>query len=140
MRFLLSAAALCALLFLQMPGLLAAPPQFAPVTPLAPGKALTFPRDFGAHPAFRTEWWYATGWLQTPDNRQIGFQITFFRSASGHGAGNPSSFAPTQLIIAHAALSDPAEQKLLHGEKSADRKSTRLNSSHIQKSRMPSSA
>ncbi|MET0983444.1 MAG: carotenoid 1,2-hydratase, partial [Telluria sp.] len=38
----------------------AAPPAFAPVTP---GRALSFPADFGAHPAFRTEWWYVTGWL-----------------------------------------------------------------------------
>ena len=26
-------------------------------------RALVFPRDFGAHPGARTEWWYATGWL-----------------------------------------------------------------------------
>lgn len=104
------------LVLLPLSNALAAPPQFAPVTP---GQSLTFPRDFGSHPEFRTEWWYATGWLQTPDRRQIGFQITFFRSATGQGTGNPSSFAPTQLIIAHAALSDPAEKKLLHGEKSA---------------------
>lgn len=110
MRFLL------ALLLLALSSALAAPPQFVPVVP---GTLLSFPRDFGSHPEFRTEWWYATGWLQTPDRKQIGFQITFFRSATGHGAGNPSKFAPAQLIIAHAALSDPAEKKLLHGEKIA---------------------
>ena len=107
------------LLFLLLSNALAAPPQFALVTPLTLGNALVFPRDFGAHPAFRTEWWYATGWLQTPDQKPIGFQITFFRSATGQGAANPSSFAPKQLIIAHAALSDPAQKKLLHSEKSA---------------------
>jgi predicted secreted hydrolase len=26
-----------------------------------PKKALQFPRDHGAHPGFRTEWWYITG-------------------------------------------------------------------------------
>ena len=36
----------------------AAPPVFAPVTP---GRTLTFPADYGAHPDYRTEWWYATG-------------------------------------------------------------------------------
>lgn len=106
----------CILLLLLLPNVLAAPPQLAPVTP---GRALAFPRDFGAHPDFRTEWWYATGWLQTPDQRPLGFQITFFRSATGHDAANPSRFAPKQLIVAHAALSDPAQEKLLHGEKSA---------------------
>ncbi|WP_394777506.1 lipocalin-like domain-containing protein [Undibacterium sp.] len=84
-----------------------------------PGKPLAFPQDYGAHPGYRTEWWYATGWLQTPDNKPLGFQVTFFRSATGADAANPSKFAPRQLIIAHAALSDPAIGRLLHDQKSA---------------------
>ncbi|MGV8891477.1 MAG: lipocalin-like domain-containing protein [Burkholderiaceae bacterium] len=107
------------LLLLLLPNALAAPPQFAAVTPLTADNPLTFPHDFGAHPTFKTEWWYATGWLQTPDHKQLGFQITFFRSATENDAANPSNFAPKQLIIGHAALSDPAEKKLLHGEKTA---------------------
>ncbi|GGC70605.1 lipocalin-like domain-containing protein [Undibacterium terreum] len=86
---------------------------------VVPGKALNFPQDFGAHPNYRTEWWYATGWLETPDKKPLGFQVTFFRSATGANAGNPSKFAPRQLIIAHAALSDPAAGKLMHDQKSA---------------------
>lgn len=95
---------------------LAAPPQFAQVTP---DKPIAFPHDLGAHPDFRTEWWYATGWLDMPDGRPLGFQVTFFRSATEHDAANPSRFAPKQLIIAHAALSDPEAGKLLHDQKSA---------------------
>ena len=95
---------------------LAAPPQFAQVTPDRP---IVFPRDFGAHPDFRTEWWYATGWLETPDGKPLGFQITFFRFATEHDPSNPSRFAPKQLVIAHAALSDPAVGKLVHDQKSA---------------------
>ncbi len=91
-------------------------PGFAQVRP---GTELRFPRDFGAHPDFRTEWWYATGWLQTPDGKPLGFQVTFFRSATGHDARNTSRFAPKQLIIAHAALSDPALGKLQHDQKVA---------------------
>lgn len=86
---------------------------------VAPGKALTFPRDHGAHPDFRTEWWYVTGWLDTPDGKPLGFQVTFFRSATGHDRGNPSRFAPRQLIIAHAALSDPTVGRLQHDQKIA---------------------
>ena len=93
----------------------AAPPEFARVTP----RPLRFPEDFGAHPDYRTEWWYATGWLTTPDNKPLGFQVTFFRSATEHDRANPSAFSPTQLIIAHAALSDPAKGKLLHDQRSA---------------------
>jgi predicted secreted hydrolase len=86
---------------------------------VAPGIPLVFPHDFGAHPDFRTEWWYATGWLETPDRKPLGFQITFFRSATEHDPANPSRFAPKQLIIAHTALSDPFAGKLVHDQKSA---------------------
>ncbi len=84
-----------------------------------PGKALAFPRDHGAHPDFRTEWWYVTGWLDTPEGKPLGFQVTFFRSATGHDRRNPSRFAPRQLIVAHAALSDPADGRLRHDQKIA---------------------
>lgn len=94
----------------------AASPEFAQVLP---DKQLTLPQDTGAHPDFRTEWWYATGWLTLPDGKRLGFQITFFRSATGNDRANPSAFAPSQLIIAHAALSDPGLGKLLHDQKSA---------------------
>jgi predicted secreted hydrolase len=42
-------------------------------------RPLTFPADFGAHPDFRTEWWYYTGNLTTPDGRPFGFELTIFR-------------------------------------------------------------
>jgi predicted secreted hydrolase len=103
------------MLFLALP-CLAVPPDFAPVTP---GRALVFPADFGAHPDFRTEWWYVTGWLSTAAGKPLGFQVTFFRSRTGHDPANPSAFAPKQLVIGHAALSDPALGRLVHGERSA---------------------
>lgn len=106
----------CVLGLLWVASALAAPPQFAAVKA---GHSLNFPADFGAHPAFRTEWWYVTGWLQTADKKPLGFQITFFRVATDVDAANPSQFAAKQLIIAHTALSDPAVGKLLHDQKSA---------------------
>ncbi len=84
-----------------------------------PGVPLAFPRDFGAHPAFRTEWWYLTGWLTLPGGKPAGFQVTFFRSRTGIAQDNPSRFAPTQLLFAHAALSDPATGSIRHEQKSA---------------------
>jgi predicted secreted hydrolase len=95
---------------------LAAPPAFAPVKP---GQALRFPADFGAHPDFRTEWWYVTGWLNTAAGKPLGFQVTFFRSRTEHDPANPSAFAPHQLVIGHAAVSDPAHGRLVHAERSA---------------------
>jgi len=60
----------------------------------------TLPRDHGAHPAFRTEWWYFTGWFESPElDEPFGVQITFFRSAPNVNVLNPSAFAPKQLYI-----------------------------------------
>jgi predicted secreted hydrolase len=104
------------LLALLLAPAFAEPPRFSQVTP---ERAISFPHDFGAHPDFRTEWWYATGWLEMPDKKPLGFQVTFFRFATDHDSANPSEFAPKQLIIAHAAISDPANGKLLHDQKIA---------------------
>lgn len=86
-------------------------PTYAPVRADRP---LVFPRDHGAHPDFRTEWWYVTGWLKTPEGRDLGFQVTFFRSRLPVDQRNPSAFAPKQILFAHAALSDPKLGRLLH--------------------------
>jgi predicted secreted hydrolase len=94
----------------------AAAPKMAPVVP---GRPLIFPADFGAHPEFKTEWWYVTGWLDTAGGKPLGFQVTFFRSRTDADDANPSAFAPKQLILAHAALSDPAFGKLVHDQRSA---------------------
>lgn len=78
-----------------------------------PGHRLRFPRDHGAHPAFRIEWWYITGWLDTASG-PLGYQITFFRARTPYTEADPGRFAPRQLLMAHAALADPAVGRLLH--------------------------
>ena len=80
--------------------------------------ALQFPADFGAHPQSRTEWWYVTGNLQA-DSRLWGFQVTFFRSSTGLQADASSRFAATELVFAHAALTDLAERRLHHDQRIA---------------------
>ncbi len=80
-----------------------------------PSPRFSFPRDHGSHPDFRTEWWYVTGWLDRP----AGFQVTFFRARPQDPSDNPSSFNPRQILLAHAALSDPKEGRLLHDERAA---------------------
>lgn len=85
--------------------------------PVRPGHKLVFPDDYGAHPDFRIEWWYATGWLRRIDGRPLGFQITFFRVRTGIGETSASRFAPRQLLLAHAAIADPALGRLRHGER-----------------------
>jgi predicted secreted hydrolase len=83
-----------------------------------PARVLRFPRDHGAHPRFRTEWWYVTGWLDS-DGPAIGFQLTFFRSRTGHDDRNPSRFAPKQLLLAHAALAIEGAPALRHDQRAA---------------------
>src|SRR5512135_1637731 len=89
--------------------------EFPAVTP----RPLVFPRDHGAHPDFRTEWWYLTGWLDVPGSPSLGFQVTFFRTRTEVDPANPSAFAAKQLVIAHVALADPARASLLHDERIA---------------------
>jgi predicted secreted hydrolase len=79
------------------------------------GYRLRFPRDEGAHPDFRTEWWYVTGWL----GDAMGFQVTFFRARPEEQTDNPSAFNPRQILFAHAALSDPRRGRLVHDERAA---------------------
>jgi predicted secreted hydrolase len=96
-----------------LPLLPASAVEFPAVTP----RPLAFPRDHGAHPDYRTEWWYLTGWLEAP--QPLGFQITFFRTRTGIDPANTSRFAAKQLIIAHAAIADPARGSLLTDERIA---------------------
>lgn len=79
---------------------------------------LVFPADFGAHPETRTEWWYVTGSLQS-GARLWGFQVTFFRSSTGIGPASGSRFAASQLLFAHAALTDLEAGRLRHDQRIA---------------------
>ena len=99
--------------------LLAAPAALlgAPAWPL-PAAQLQFPRDHGAHPAFRTEWWYVTGQARAGE-REFGFQVTFFRSRVDITQGMTSRFAAKQLLFAHAAVTDVQGRKLWHDQRIA---------------------
>jgi predicted secreted hydrolase len=90
----------------------AAPVSYATVVP---GRALRFPRDHGAHPDFRIEWWYVTGWFESTP-APLGFQVTFFRVRPGIAEQLQSPLAARQLVFAHAAVSDIARGKLLKAE------------------------
>jgi len=83
------------------------------------GTALAFPGDEGAHPDYRNEWWYVTGWLRNDEGRESGFQVTFFRNRPGVAEASTSRFAPKQLLFAHAALADPETQHLRIDQRAA---------------------
>jgi predicted secreted hydrolase len=73
--------------------------DYAPVT--APAD-IEFPRDHGAHPEFRLEWWYVTANLEGPDGTPYGVQWTLFRQAVRPGP-DPGGWRTSQLWMAHAA-------------------------------------
>jgi predicted secreted hydrolase len=100
-------------ILLSMPGLLLA----GPARPLPPAQ-LQFPRDHGAHPDFRTEWWYITGHARAGE-REFGFQVTFFRARVDPTQGMTSRFAAKQLVFAHAAVTDVSGRKLWHDQRIA---------------------
>ena len=83
-----------------------------------PAKTLVFPDDRGAHPDFKTEWWYITGQALSGD-RAFGFQLTFFRSRVEGTQAMASKFAAKQLFFAHAAITDVAGNKLWHDQRIA---------------------
>ncbi len=87
--------------------------------PVTPGHALAFPRDHGSHPEFRSEWWYVTGWVADAAGVTYGVQVTFFRNRPRVAEGNPSAFAPRELVFAHAALADPRYGRLRYAERAA---------------------
>jgi predicted secreted hydrolase len=66
------------------------------------GVAMEFPRDHGAHPDFRIEWWYLTANLEAADGTAYGAQWTLFRSALK--PGEAEGWSSPQLWMAHAAL------------------------------------
>jgi len=95
---------------------------YPPVKP----QRLVFPRDYGSHPEYRTEWWYLTGWLGQGASA-IGFQITFFRSRTRHAPDNPSRLAPTQLLFAHAALAVGESNTFFHANRAGRINGTSLS-------------
>jgi predicted secreted hydrolase len=79
---------------------------FLPVQP----RVFQFPQDHGAHPEFRSEWWYYSGHLRSAAGDTYGYQLTFFRVASR--AEEPSDHNAAggfhSVYFAHLAVSDPA--------------------------------
>ena len=79
---------------------------------------MAFPRDHGAHPELRTEWWYITGHAAS-GGRSFGFQVTFFRSRIDATQDMQSQFAAKQVLFAHAAITDVQGRKLWHDDRIA---------------------
>ncbi|MXY52961.1 MAG: carotenoid 1,2-hydratase [Gammaproteobacteria bacterium] len=67
--------------------------------------SIEFPRDHGAHPDFRSEWWYFTAVLHDARGRDFGVQFTLFRQALlPHSGRGP--WRTAQVYMGHLAVSD----------------------------------
>ncbi len=85
-----------------------------------------FPEDHGAHPDYRTEWWYLTGNLETDAGRHFGFQMTFFRFAiAAEPPERASAWATDQLWMAHVAVTD-TEGGTFHADEKFEREALGL--------------
>ena len=83
-------------------------------------RAWEFPRDHGAHPEYRTEWWYFTGNLADSSGTRYGYQLTFFRQGIRREPvepGNPWSVRDVNL--AHFAISDASSGRFLWSERAS---------------------
>jgi predicted secreted hydrolase len=94
---------LATVIFIAVPGARAGDFQ-----PVRPGRVFQFPRDHGAHPEFKTEWWYYTGSLKSTTGETFGYQLTFFRvglKRPDHQAR--SAWEAGTVYFAHLAVTDP---------------------------------
>jgi predicted secreted hydrolase len=84
-----------------------------------PGYQYHFPQDHAAHTAYKTEWWYYTGHLQTAEGKHYGYELTFFRIGNDPkrvtNTNNP--WNTNNLYAAHFALSDEQGQQFHFSEK-----------------------
>ncbi|WP_299783202.1 lipocalin-like domain-containing protein [uncultured Roseobacter sp.] len=102
---------LCAFMALALPTVVAAQ-SFAGLGSDAEGFAtpergyvFQFPKDHGAHPAYRIEWWYLTANLQDAEGTAYGLQWTLFRSAMA--PEERAGWDSPQLWLGHAAVTTP---------------------------------
>ncbi|MBM4301174.1 MAG: carotenoid 1,2-hydratase [Deltaproteobacteria bacterium] len=87
-----------------------------------PGRVFQFPRDHGAHPEYKTEWWYYVGHLTAASGESFGYQLTFFRVAL-RKLRKPdlqarSAWSLHTVYFAHLAITDIARRTFAFREKS----------------------
>ena len=88
---------------------------------LAP-RTWQFPRDHGAHPAYRTEWWYFTGNLADSGGSRYGYELTFFREGIRPQPADPRSpWSLRDLYLAHFTITDVAKRRFFVDERASRR-------------------
>ncbi len=86
---------------------------------LDPSYVPQFPRDFGAHPEQRVEWWYLTFNLKDAAGQRWGAQLALFRLALEPNAADLEGWDARHLFMAHVAISDLGGQRFAYRERLA---------------------
>ncbi len=71
-----------------------------------PGQPIRLPADHGAHPDYRSEWWYLTGNLKDEQGRDYGLQWTLFRQGIEQQIQSDNPWLSPQLWLAQFAITD----------------------------------
>ena len=71
-----------------------------------PGQPIHLPTDHGAHPDYRSEWWYLTGNLKDEQGRDYGLQWTLFRQGIEQQMTSDNPWLSPQLWLAQFAITD----------------------------------
>lgn len=97
-------------------------------------RKFVFPRDHGAHPGFRHEWWYFTGNVQATTGERFGYELTLFRiavnppapeikssdiviSSEAPPAKDISPWRTNHIYMAHLALTDIDNGRFYYAER-----------------------
>ncbi len=81
--------------------------------------AFRFPRDYGAHPAYRTEWWQLSGVLQGERAGPIGVQLIVLRLGLGVAAPDAADagWGANEIYLGLASISEPDGQGLVSAQR-----------------------
>jgi predicted secreted hydrolase len=83
-----------------------------------PGRVWSFPRDHGAHPEYKTEWWYYVGHLKAAFGESFGYQLTFFRVALQKPDPKArSAWSLHTVYFAHLAITDATRRTFFFRDK-----------------------
>ncbi len=84
-----------------------------------PGQPIRLPADHGAHPDYRSEWWYLTGNLRDEQGRDYGLQWTLFRQGIEQQITSDNPWLSPQLWLAQFAITDLASGSHLQDERTS---------------------
>jgi len=65
-----------------------------------------FPNDHGAHPGYRSEWWYLTAVLKDSEGEEYGMQFTLFRQALAPRPTGDGPWHAAEAYLGHLAITD----------------------------------